>query len=159
MKAKTKLLPYAAVLASLFSGTIAAAETGMTCFTAAGTQNPFDVAFFSITYPEPEIAVLQLNGGNIFSYMKKQSDLNPGTIELDNNIVSIAKYLIPCRYNINSAEFPPRIRCLFSDRYSVSLHSYEYEGQHVTVSDFVINEPQYGEAFSWGPRLYCKDNQ
>ena len=159
MKATEKLFPYATMLASLILGTVAAAQTRTTCFTAVGTENPFDVPLLSITYPEPEIAVLHLNGKNIYSYMKKRADLNPGTIELDKKIDSIAKYPIPCRYDGKSQEFPPRIQCQFSDRYSISLFSYTYDGQLVTVSDLVVSEPQYDGAFSWGPRLFCKESK
>jgi hypothetical protein len=158
LKSTIKRFSYAMVLAGLISGPVAAQQTATNCFIAAGPHNPFDIPFFSISYPEPEIAILHLNGKNIFTYLKKRVDLNPGHIELDEKIVSIAKYPIPCPYNKNSGEFPPRIRCHFSDRYSMSLHSYKYEGQLVTVSDFVITEPQYGGGFSGGPRLYCKNN-
>ncbi len=148
---------FVAAISALASPSVSAA-TRITCFTAASTQNPFDVPFFSITQPEQGLAVLNLNGGNILAYMKKRADLNPGTIELDEKIVSISKYPIPCRHNGDNREAVPRFTCHFSDRYSVSLSSYEYEGRMVTVSDFTITEPQYGEAFSWGPRLYCKDD-
>jgi hypothetical protein len=125
-----------------------------TCFSTAGTEN---VPFFSVTYPEPEMAVLHLNGENIFAYMKKEAELNPGTVEADHKIISISKYPIPCGFSKGPAENPPRIHCHFSDRYSVSFHSYIHENKLISVADLVISEPQYGGAFTWGPRLYCKN--
>ncbi len=55
---------YTLALASLYFAPVAAGQTAMTCFTSTGPDNPFDAPFFTITYPEPQIALLHLNGAN-----------------------------------------------------------------------------------------------
>lgn len=124
------------------------AETVTTCYQSRyenGVFVAFDIPFFQISYPEKGLALLHLNGPNIYKYQVGNEEVNPGEVA-DRRILAIAKNPIPCPVS-GSVPGAPNISCNFSDRYEVSV----YKRDDQIYSWFFIGNSGY----SYGPSLRC----